>query len=208
MKNILLSLSLIFCFSSGICAQFGVKAGLNYSTISYKEQGVSINPDSRIGLVVGAVYDINIGSSSTVRAGVQYSGKGFQAEDSDSFFGSLKQTFKSQYIDVPITYNYFVKDTTSGLFLEGGITPGFVLAANTKIEFTEDGETSIEENDVKDDFRPIDVALTFGIGYKIGNQVSIGLNYALGMLNLDDTDSSDEFNVSNRYFSLYAIYHF
>ena len=196
MKKTIL-LVLLGCFTMmTMNAQIGIRGGLNLANVSINSEGLDITPDSKIGFHFGVVYDINAGEKSAIRVGALYSGKGYNF--SQEFFGTkIEQNASFNYLEVPVSYVYHINGKAKGLFLEGGINLGMLLSANV----TTDGNSE----DVKEDLKSIDLGAGLGLGYKVMENISIGLNYSLGLTNIAEDAGGD--SLKNKGFMLYGIYH-
>ena len=143
----------IYCFLLMLLTSF---TGFSQKTGALNDIGIIIGPgmshitggerwDPMLGLLLGVetnVYDI--GEYSSIKAGVVFTLQG--AKYSENYSTDLyMQTLKSvqsdemgysgkvslSYIYIPILYNY---KTDMGLYLEGGIQPGFLVSAKDEYE--------------------------------------------------------------------------
>jgi hypothetical protein len=115
MKNLILVIAAVFCFSSVSFAQenetdfreqiqFGGKVGANYSNV-YDAKGEEFNADAKFGLAAGGFVSIPIGKYLGVQPEVLFSQKGFQA--TGVILGSTyKFTRTTSYIDIPLLFAF------------------------------------------------------------------------------------------------------
>ena len=186
MKKIVLAFSLfLFCSSVGF-SQLGIRGGLNMSNVSISTDGFTISPSSKIGFHAGITYDANIGTNLTLRPGLLYSTQGYEIEG----FGSVS----TNYINIPINFvKEFGGEAESGFFIQGGPYLGLLMTAKS------DGE------DIKDDYKSLDLGIGLGVGYNINSNISVGLDYALGIANVAN-DTSGESTARNTNIMLYFLY--
>lgn len=84
------------------------------------------------------------------------------------------------YLNVPLIYTY---ETPSKIYGEIGLQPGVLLVAKDKY----DGKSY----DYKDAVNKFELGLPVGVGYKINDQMSVGVRGTYGITNLDSDDGSD-----------------
>lgn len=213
MKNIIATL-FITCFFLAIGhSQIGIRGGLNQSTIQIEFEGLTATPGSRINFQGGITYDIPMGKKSLIRLNALYSGKGYKLQVDDEDFKS-EQKISTAFVEIPVSYVYFLntpeeESASSGLYFEGGLYVGMLLSANEVLSETVlNADPMTEERDVKEEFNDSDFGVNFGIGYRFQENISVGLNYGLGLGNLIPEDQGgDEISANNKVLSLYAIYH-
>jgi hypothetical protein len=174
------SMCLMLAAPKQIDAQIGVRAGLNYSTLTGDITGVS----SQLGYQFGLTYKMGLGGSLSFTPGLLYSTKGAYDDDFDV-------TYSIDYLEIPLDLNYALNDAFS---LNVGPYIGMLLSAN------DNGVDS------KDDYKSIDFGANFGLSYSI-NPSTFGLSYALGFANIDET-SAGAFKLNNNNCQVYWNYAF
>src|SRR5690349_13241734 len=106
MKKILLTLSLVsslsFLFAQS--TKFGIKAGLNGSTLSSTSNGQTSSTSSNTGFHLGAFGDFNLGGPVSIQPGLLYTSKGGKAESSGS--QTISGTTYTSYTNEDFTINY------------------------------------------------------------------------------------------------------
>ncbi|WP_426058862.1 porin family protein [Hymenobacter sp. B1770] len=190
MKKVILSLGLLAGVATAANAQevrFGLKGGVNYSTITTDDNDEDI--ESKIGLLGGAFANFGLSDLISIQPEVLYSQKGAQSESMND------AKFKLNYIDVPV----LVKVNAGGLFFEGGPQVGFLAGAKIT-----DGTTSV---DVKDNFKSVDFGYAVGLGYQAESGPMIGLRYNGGITNISK-ETSDNDKTRNSAFQLYVGFAF
>jgi hypothetical protein len=160
MKNNLLCLLLLFA-STSCFAQFGVKAGLNFSSngelreiVTAGENIIEESGDAKIGYHVGAYYDINF-SKLYLRPEIVYT-KTKSEYDSGNYDMSK--------IDVPVLL---------GLKIIGPLS----IFAGPAFQYTLDNDfDDVTISDVENDFT---VGFNFGAAVKFGN-IGLDVRYERG----------------------------
>jgi hypothetical protein len=174
-KYIVLLLIAGLCQSCGI---LGLYLGVGPSTIfggsSWKDPvGAQIGVESKI---------MEISESSSLSSGVNltWQGAGYEETYGEAGYGDMSFSGKVRlgYVNVPFIYTYA---TQSNFFGEIGLQPGVLLVAKDKYEN--------ESVDYKDAISTFELGLPFGVGYRVNEQVTVGLRGTYGITNLDNTDS-------------------
>ncbi len=98
------------------------------------------------------------------------------------------------YINVPLTVRYLFK---FGLFAEVGLQPGYLLTAKDHYE----GETE----SYTEFLNRFDLGLPVGVGYKLTDNLAVGLRVVPGLLTLDKDNEEKDHNLI---FGLRVIYTF
>lgn len=207
MKKIILTMLLVmaFGFTNAQKAQFGIKAGLNSSNFSGDTEGADFK--SRIGFNIGAFVAIKLSEKITLQPEVLYSTQGAKVENVSAMYNGVNYTgdvkFNFSYINVPIMLKYYVADKFN---LEVGPQIGFLASAKTSTKI--DGFSQKTDQDVKDFFETVDVALNFGAGYDFTEKFFAGIRYNLGVSNIFNSESGGDSKSQNSVFSLSVGYKF
>jgi len=144
-------------------AQFGVKAGLNSSTIVTTDD---VADGARLAMQIGGVATIPFGDVVQLRTGVMYSQKG--ASDGDGDVIAL------DYLEMPADFSFMIGG--GGFALSAGPYLGLLMSA------TADGD------DISDLFNGIDMGVNLGASYTIAESMIIDARYGMGLTNVDDDD--------------------
>ena len=174
MKNLSLPLILsLFIFTSCGCHYYGIKSGLNVTTID-GDDTVDFQP--KLGFNAGGYYEICIDDFVSVIPEVQYSQQGAKYSESTGTDGTLNL----DYIYLPVTAKYKL---TNALAVEAGPQVGLLLSAKDNFK------SSIDSGliDIKDDLNAIDFGVNFGLHYDFQNGWLLGARYGLGLSNINDT---------------------
>ncbi len=172
MKKLLSILMVLAITSFSVQAQvgFGLKAGLNISTVRGDEdEGVK----SLIGANGGLFANIPAGTNFAVQPELVYSMEGAKLDGSD---------FKIHldYVNIPLLAQY---RNPSGFYAELGPQIGILTSAKIK-----SGGTS---ESIKDQLKSTNFSIVGGLGYNFIPSVGVNARYALGVSNISDDSEGD-----------------
>ena len=175
MKKYLLALSL-FCIVAGNSqAQKvtpGIKGGLNIADVS------GINGDNRLSGHVGLFLHSRINRNWSIQPEILYSGQGQQFMVVNNEF-----TLALSYIQVPVMFQFH---PVKQFYVEFGPQLGFLLSANVK--------NDDDKVEVDDDYKKVDVGISFGAGIQVTNMLGFYARYNVGLADLTKNDNRDYFN--------------
>jgi hypothetical protein len=89
----------------------------------------------------------------------------------------FKQTYRLWYLNLPVVVRYQLGQ--SGLFVETGPQIGLLLDAQRKLQDND------EKDDISESFKSTSVNWNFGVGYNLGNNLSINARVAPGLTDID-----------------------
>jgi hypothetical protein len=224
-KLILMAAVAVFGFMN-VNAQnvsFGVKAGMNISTIGgdfgnyydYYEGDATDDVKSRVGFHVGGLAEIMISEKFAIQPEILFSSQGFKLEY--NYDGeSINDNVNLSYITLPVMAKFFPIENLS---VEAGPQIGFLVSAKDNYEYTSSNFPEANESgdeDVKDLFNGIDFSMNFGASYKLDNGVFFSARYCFGISEVDDEGYYDDedfydsysFSRKNRVFQLSAGFMF
>ncbi len=206
MKKITFTLMACTLFSAAIYAQtpdikIGAKAGVNFSNFS----GGEADTKMKTGFHVGGLVEIFINEKFSIQPELLYSSQGaklktqtmeiIEAANKLNAKVDLKMTL--DYINVPIMAKYYVAE---GFSVQAGPQIGILVKAETVLKTT----ASInginvplpaeynETEDSKDDVKPIDFGLNFGVGYELPMGIFVDARYNLGLSKLPEDKNDDK----------------
>ncbi|MEG0849312.1 MAG: porin family protein [Flavobacterium sp.] len=169
MKRIILAAIAVmtFGFANAQQTRFGVKGGLNISTVV----GGDVNDTkSLIGFHVGGFAEIHVVEKFFIQPELLYSAQGTKV---DGPLGS-DVDLKLNYLNIPVLAKYyFVENKFS---VEAGPQLGILLSAKGN------------GTDVKDLTRSTDFGFNLGAGYNFTENLSVGIRYTIGLSPLSDED--------------------
>ena len=178
-------------FSLSLFAQeppvFGLKGGLNVSSLTGNFNG----KDSRLGIHLGALGHIHLTDKLALQPEAVFSSQGvrYQAGDGEHSLGL-------NYINVPLQLQYMFNN---GFRLQTGPQLGLLVDVTDKRGNTETNFFS------SDDFKTVDAAWSFGLGYLTYSGLGIDARYNLGLTNTVDEGIAER---KNRVFQLGLFYMF
>ncbi|HRO70117.1 MAG TPA: porin family protein [Chitinophagaceae bacterium] len=175
-------LSSIFSLVKAQQTHFGIKAGVNLSSVGI-DGGDDYN--SKAGLHVGGLAHIHISRQFALQPELVFSMQGGKDDN---------VKLKLNYINVPLLAQYMTND---GFRLQTGPQLGFLVSAERKI-----GDVEV---DVKDDLSTVDFSWAFGAGYLFSSGFGIDARYNLGISNISDDNS---FEARNSVFQFGIFYQF
>lgn len=197
-KNLLLTGAMIFAGITTTTAQdinWGIKAGVNYSTISSE-----IEPDYIFGYHAGLTAEFKLSPKFALQPELLYSLEGARSEfefSEEGFTFSSDQKIKLGYINLPVMAKYFV---TPGLSLQAGPQIGYLVSAKNEYEISSNFSEDFDMNesgtaDIKDEVKKIALGLNFGLGYEFQNNLFLQARYHVGLTDISDfeEDMGDDF---------------
>ncbi len=170
---------------------FGVKAGVNFATLSTDDSGADLS--QKVGLVAG----VFLGRSINDRLGMRVEGLMSQ-RGAKQLVGSLDTRVNLTYFDLPVLA-VFGNTTTDGTHFHAFTGPqaSFLVSAKAK------EESSGFEIDLKDEVKGVDFGWTLGVGVERGRG-SLDARYTLGLTNADN--SASDASIKNRTFAVMVGY--
>lgn len=177
MKKIFL-VGAVALFGALNAQSFGVKAGMNISSVSNFEEA-----SSKVGLNAGVFMNAPIAENLSIQPELLYNSKGvkwdFGSEGSGSTVGN--------YLSIPVMFQY---NAMPNFYLEAGPEFSFLVSAKDKWEG--------ESEDVKDEFNGFDLGIGLGLGYYFTPNVGVNARYVAGFTDImknNDTDDTYKNNV-------------
>jgi len=162
---------------------FGVKGGLNYSTLAVNEAD---DETSRVGYNFGVFGRTNPDSPLGLQVELLYSTKGSTTNYS-TLFGLIEQEvdFNLNYIELPVLASFRVGEIVD--FQLGGYA-GYLVGA--KASSSGDLGSGSEELD-RDNFKSLDFGIAGGVAFNVGTNVQVGVRYLHGLSTIADSDAAD-----------------
>ena len=187
--------------SLAFAQQFGVKAGMNVSSLS--DDASLSDQKSKIGFNAGVFMNAPLAANFSIQPELMYSQMG------DKYNQTIGSTTYARskhldYITVPVMFQY---NATPGFYLEAG--PEFGLLVSAKNKFTnETANTTINESsNYKDDLNGFNFGLGLGAGYYFTPNVGLTARYVAGLTDVaKDRISGDK--VRNNVFQVGLAYKF
>lgn len=187
--------------------QFGVKAGVNISSVS---KDTWEDSKSKVGFNAGVFMNAPLAENFSIQPEVLYSQYGAKTTTK-----LLNQTYSStmslDYITVPVMFQY---NATPEFYLEAGPEFGFLVSAKNKFENESTGNSNTSK-DFKDSLNTFNFGVGIGLGYNITPEFGINARYIAGLNDFTDNDkwvkvdgTKDEANNKNGAFQIGLTYKF
>lgn len=203
-KSILLLLVLVACSTASLEAQkfnFGVRGGLNISSLGDYEHPIGVYEDSeldnRLGPYAGLFVQYHITNQLGLESGLFYSQLGGKDKEND-YDESYKITANPSYLQIPLTVFYKIDITNKFKFYPDlGIYAGYGIGGKMKTEGTIMNENVDSDLTYFDDFaREFDFGGTVGVNLEY-NKFILSVNYDQGFTRVNKTKVKYEDNAYN-----------
>ncbi len=195
-----LSLGFLF-FQSAIQAQIGLKAGVNFASLSQSPQENTLgdySSKSILGLQAGIVAEIKLLDFLAIQPEFLFIQKGGKSEYVINEDNKTVTSVVYNYVEIPVLAKLKLGNTEGeglGFYIVGGPFAGFALNGKGETELTILGLTTksefdIDYSDENNDEKRIDWGASFGAGISIGH-FFVDARYNLGFNNLLDNDANN-----------------
>ncbi|KQM53666.1 porin family protein [Chryseobacterium sp. Leaf201] len=173
--------------SADSAVRFGVKAGMNVSSLS--DDGSLEDQGSKIGFNAGVFANIPVGSMFSVQPEVLYSQYG---DKYDTRIGNNTYSYANHldYITVPVMLQY---NLIPNLYVEAGPEFGFMVSAKNKAKNETNNDVISESGNYKDNFSTFNFGIGLGAGYYFTDNIGITARYVAGLTDIakDRPNGSD-----------------
>lgn len=173
--------------------RFGLRAGLNMSTLSLVEDNHTYTTDSRTAWHVGAIVDIPLMQSLYVQSGLYFMNKGGKETEEEDY----KLTYSPMYLEIPVLASYRY-DFGSAAQLQINVGPYFAYGVGGKVKEEYDGEEDSEDFFHEDNAKKFDCGLQFGAGVTFASHYYLGFAYDLGLSNIAKNSGDSDGKIKNR----------
>lgn len=200
-KKLFLAVAVSFTTFSTALAQdsdFGIKAGVNYSTLSGNEEA---GIEYLLGFHAGLIAEFELSPRFAIQPELVYSLEGTESAvtmEEDDFFFSSEQKIKLGYLNLPLMAKFYV---TEGLSLQAGPQISYLLSGKNEYTISSNMGEDLEVNesgteDIKEDLKSFSFGLNFGLGYEFSS-LFLQARYHLGVTDINDfqPDPEDEVDV-------------
>ena len=211
MKNkfTLLLMMLFCCVATQSFAQieYGVKAGLNFSTLIDKDNdgAVTENSSTKTGFHIGFTAEYSFTDKFAFESGLLYSSKGTNSRYTDSGT-TYKETLNLNYLEIPLNAVYKIELGNKKVLLKAGPYLGFAFSGKYIYDDGSSDKVNIGSDRNNDEIKALDFGLNFGAGIGI-KSYTLGLQYEFGLANISP-DTSNGYKISNSVFGISLGYKF
>lgn len=173
---------------------FGVKGGMNISTISevYDNGWMYSDQKAKIGFNAGVFANIPISEKFSLQPEILYSGLGAKIETSRMFDpGPMtklegKETLSLSYLSVPVMFQYNI---IPDLYVEAGPEFGFLLGGKSKGEWTDTTDniktTTSYSNKLSNGlFNKFNFGIGIGAGYYFTQNLAVTARFTAGITDI------------------------
>lgn len=172
----------------------GHTVGANFSTMAFKGREENYNPETSMGIHVGAIVDIPLRKNLSFQPAFLFSSKG-----SDFVSDTADFNLSPIYIEIPLNVisNFGFKGTN--ISLSAGAYVAYAIGGY-RIEIEGDLTDLEYGTGESDDLRPFDAGLNFGAGITI-KSLMIVLQYGIGLIDISAGEFKDS-ELKNRVISI------
>ena len=183
--------------------QFGIKAGMNVSSLSTDSQ--LSDQGSKIGFNAGLFMNAPIAENFSIQPELLYSQMG------DKYNQTIGGTTYARsrhidYVTLPVMFQY---NATPAFYLEAG--PEFGVMVNAKNKYTNESanNTIAESGDYKDQLNSFNFGIGLGAGYYFTPQIGVTARYVAGLTDINSSDNNgSDSSVKNNVFQVGLAYKF
>jgi len=204
-KKIIITGILYFGFAmASICAQFGVRAGVNAAKLSTSTLVDGSQTKYKTGIEIGIFSEIPVFRNFSIQPEINYKQQGTK-ESATFTWGTIDALSKINYFQFPVFFKYNFKN---GIFIQTGpylgiglgkILNKYCVGVGVDCNFIE----SEFNTKGKDGPRRYDHGFQLGTGFKLTKHVSIDLRLIVGLKNIYVTPNggalNSGFNISGSY---------
>jgi len=186
---------LTFSIAGAQTARFGVKGGLNVSTLA----GDVDDASPKIGAHVGGLVEIKITNKFAIQPEILLSLQGTKSEYRESAPGydyTSESKINLTYLNFPVMAKFYV---IPNLSLEAGPQLGVLVGAKNKYTETENDEgfvtTYSSTRDIKSGLKSVEAGVNFGASYYFTTHMFVQARFCIGISSIDE--NSGYYRVDN-----------
>ncbi|QOW10028.1 PorT family protein [Kaistella flava (ex Peng et al. 2021)] len=201
MKKLVLGAA-IAVSSLSFAQQFGIKAGMNVSSLS-SDASLS-DQKSKIGFNAGLFMNAPLATNFSIQPEIMYSQMGDKG--TATVLGTEYSSARNlDYVTVPVMFQY---NATPSFYLEAGPEFGLLVSAKNKLKNESTGNTVSESSNYKDDLNGFNFGLGLGAGYYFTPNVGLTARYVAGLTDIAKDRPSGSDAVRNNLFQVGLAYKF
>jgi hypothetical protein len=202
-------------FSSELVAQkyFSVRTGLNYSTMTVKDNNNDFSDDFNVipGSHIAILAQVPFRRRFTVETGLVLNMKGFDFQDTFVLNGQnydVNIKYNLYYVNIPFALKPTFRWRRANMYTLIGPYVGYGFSGTDETKVSMGGLSNTTTNyivwgtDNNSDLRRFDYGLTLGIGANI-KRFGVGLHYDMGFANISATRPNGE--VMNNHMATFIV---
>lgn len=181
--------------------QFGIKAGMNVSSLS-KDAGLD-DSKSKIGFNAGLFMNAPLGQNFSIQPEILYNNLGDKVSYKNLAGNEYASVARNlDYIAVPVMFQY---NATPEFYLEAGPEFGFLVNAKVKTDNSVLNTTTISSLDT-DAYKDFNMGIGLGAGYYFTPKIGLTARYVAGLTDVYSSNNGDK--VKNNNFQVGLAYKF
>ena len=181
--------------------QFGIKAGMNVSSLS-KDAGLD-DSKSKIGFNAGLFMNAPLGQNFSIQPEILYNNLGDKVSYKNLAGNEYASVARNlDYIAVPVMFQY---NATPEFYLEAGPEFGFLVNAKVKTDNSVLNTTTTSSLDT-DAYKDFNMGIGLGAGYYFTPKIGLTARYVAGLTDVYSTNNGDK--VKNNNFQVGLAYKF
>jgi hypothetical protein len=169
--------------------KFGLKGGLNVSTLSYNN---NTDADWKTGFHLGGLAHVHLTPSFSLQPEIYYSSQGVKGIP----YINNTLNLNLSYVNVPILLQY---NFANGFRLQGGPQVGFMTGVSDKVNDVEQNAYTTAN------FKTVDFSIPLGLSYLGFSGLGVDTRYNIGVSNVL---KADPVSARNNVFQVGAFYLF
>ncbi len=174
-------------------AQFGIRAGMNVSNMTYKDEGFSEKGSAHVGYHLGFIVDAPVFRDNLyIQPGLYLTQKGYRENDGDDKYKELPT-----YLDIPILISGRYTLGCAQLQLNFGpyFACGLFGDAKESMHSWKYSEKLFSSDGY--DYKRFDAGLSIGAGVLLSHHYYIGFQCEIGMVDLYKDDDGESLKNRN-----------
>lgn len=176
--RVTLLLSFLTVASADAQVAFGIKGGLNLTTLDVKDPELSY--ESRTGYHAGIFLRSRMDKVAIQPELLLFTQQG---DLESSFFGTARESFT--YLSIPVILKFY---PVGGLNIQLGPQFGFLIDGEREY----DNFLSSGTEDITDHYKKSDVSVSVGGGYDFGFGLGLDVRYNIGVKDINDAADGQE----------------
>lgn len=191
-KHLYLSIVLLSIYTlSAQNVRFGLKGGLNISTLTVR--GINLKGDLsyKPGFHLGALINSTISKEFSIQTEFLFSNQGYNYDE-----GTYEMVGNINYFAIPVMVMYF---PTKKFNFQAGPQVSFLMSHKAEISMKGDEFDPLDPGfsknttvDLKDSTQSVELGMNVGLGYKINDNVFFSGRYNFGITTVNKKESGSK----------------